>query len=255
MLADKRTGAGTINAPTLRSFIPELSYDAAKRVLHSLQEKRYIYRRITPYSKIVYPFWVNRYIPSAGLHKGLQIDLAKVFESKDIKDIAYVKVAPVDAPEGAPEGAPDPAPNYKKGEERQEKRNKTPISKSESASICASADEAKPSGVMTQAKHNMQGASALPSALPSKAQSGSTGATTQKHAKAASQVQTVVVDPVDYMTYAPSRVSEDVASAAGLAYRMTKTSYVDLATDRPVPWPDAILRLKTAVLRRQQTAS
>jgi hypothetical protein len=44
MLADKGTGAGTINAPSLCAFLPGLSYDSAKRVLLSLEEKRYIFR-------------------------------------------------------------------------------------------------------------------------------------------------------------------------------------------------------------------
>lgn len=167
MLADKGTGAGTINAPTLRYFVPELSYDAAKRVLQNLEEKRYIYRKITPFSRKVYPFWVNRYIPSVGPHKDCQIDLTKVFESKDIKDIAYINHAPDDAPQGAPEGAPDPALNYKNREITKEKRNQPSIKNRESASGSSSVVEARPSSMMTKAQHTVQVASAPPSALPS----------------------------------------------------------------------------------------
>ena len=166
MLADKETGRGTINAPTLRYFIPELSYHAAKRVLLSLEIKRYIYRQITPFSKIVYPFWVNRYLLSAGLHKGLRNDLTKVFESKDINDIAYINPALDDAPQGAPEGAPDPALNYKKGEEKIEKRNKA-INSSESASVCAPSDNTNSSTAIASAQPTVKRASALPCAPPS----------------------------------------------------------------------------------------
>lgn len=125
MLADKSTGAGTINAPTLRTFLPELSYDAAKRILLSLEEKRYIYRKIIPFSTRVYPYWVNKYVPSTGPHKLLQTDLSQVFESKNIKDIRYGKSAPDPALEGALEGAPDPAPHYKNGKGKQEKEKTT----------------------------------------------------------------------------------------------------------------------------------
>jgi hypothetical protein len=169
MLADKCTGRGTINAPTLRCFVPELSKDAAKRVLNSLEEKRYIYRKIIPFSKVVYPFWVNRFIPSAGPHKGLQIDLAKVFESKDIKDIAYIDLAPHNAPEGAPEGAPDPAHNYKTREVITNKRNKPTINSSESASVCAASENTESPSAAADAKQTVKRASALPCALPNPA--------------------------------------------------------------------------------------
>ncbi len=122
MLANKSTGAGTINAPTLRTFLPGLSYDAAKRVLLALEEKRYIFRRIVPFSKLVYQYWVNRYTPTVGRYKSLQCNLAKVFESRSVKDIEYVQPVPEDAPEAAPDGALAPPLHYKKGEQRSEKR-------------------------------------------------------------------------------------------------------------------------------------
>jgi hypothetical protein len=165
MLADKETGAGTINAPCLRSFVPHLSYDAAKRVLLSLEEKHYIYRKIKYKSDLPYPFWVNRYIPSAGPHKGLQIDLAKVSKSKDFKDITYINHAPEDAPQGASEGAPDPALHYKTREEKHKKGNKALINRVKSASVSASLDDTTPPIVITQAQHTVSGASALHSAL------------------------------------------------------------------------------------------
>ncbi len=83
MLADKATGAGKINGPVLRTFLPGLTVDAAKRVLQSLEEKRYIFRKITPRSPILYPFWVNRYRPTVGPYRLLQLSLVEVFETKD----------------------------------------------------------------------------------------------------------------------------------------------------------------------------
>lgn len=115
LLADKSTGSGTINAPTLRTFLPELSYDAAKRTLLSLEDKRYIFREIIPFSKRVYRFWVHRYTPSAGPHKLLQTDCSQAFETNDAKHVRYVK----SAPEGAPEGALEGALHYEKGKGNQ----------------------------------------------------------------------------------------------------------------------------------------
>ena len=165
MLADKATGRGTINAPSLRTFLPELSYDAAKRALLSLEEKHYIYRQITPFSKRVYPYWVNRYTVTDGPRKLLQIDLSQVFESRNIADIRYVDPVPEGAREGAPEGARDPALNYKKREKKQEKREYSPIGNSVSASVCEPMKEAKPITTAAIAHRTNVPASALPCAL------------------------------------------------------------------------------------------
>jgi hypothetical protein len=262
MLADKKTGAGTINAPALRYFIPELEYDAAKRVLHSLEEKRYIYRKIKPYSKIVYPYWVNRYAPSVGLHKGLQIDLTKVFQSKDVNDIAYINHAPDDAPQGAPEGAPDPAPNYKKEEVRQEKGNKTSISKNESASICASSDEAKSSIAQAEAQRNMQRASALPSALPSKAQSETTAVTSPPQTNAQPDISRMSAEDYfkhigqqlpsgdwngitadQFLSFDPRETPREQFWDAQLKWIPNRWEHRDMDTDKHVSWPDAIRRI------------
>ena len=116
LLADAKTGTGTINAPTLRTFLPDLSYEAAKRVLKSLEDKKYIYRQITPMSKLVYPFWVNKYVPSTGPYKDRQLDLTEVFETKDIKRRRYVRPAPDSSPEAAPDYRLNTTPNYNKGQ-------------------------------------------------------------------------------------------------------------------------------------------
>jgi hypothetical protein len=94
LLADKSTGRGTINAPSIHTYLPGLKYDSAKRTLQSLEEQGYIWRQITPMSKLVYPYWVNRYEITDGPHSTLQTDLSQVFESRDIKDIRYVKAGP-----------------------------------------------------------------------------------------------------------------------------------------------------------------
>ena len=101
MLADKSTGSYTINGLTLRSYLPGLSQDAAKRILKSLEEKRYIYRDITPRSPIAYPCWIHRYEPTVGKYKSLQLDLSQVFENKDTSKLRYVERAPDIALEGA----------------------------------------------------------------------------------------------------------------------------------------------------------
>jgi hypothetical protein len=90
LLADSKTGRGTINAAAIRAFLPDLSYEAAKRALKSLEDKQYIWRQITPHSKALYPYWVNRYEVSQGPRKSLQIDLSRVFESKDVSQLMYI---------------------------------------------------------------------------------------------------------------------------------------------------------------------
>ena len=128
MLADKETGAGTINAPTLRTFLPGLSYDAAKRVLLTLEEKWYIYREIVPFSKHVYRYWVNRFTPSVGKYKALQCSLTKAFETRDVKNIEYVQPALEDAPEPAPEDARDAALHYNKEKDKYKDQRKDSLS-------------------------------------------------------------------------------------------------------------------------------
>jgi len=108
--ADAATGRGTINAPTLLSFLPGLLLSTAKDTLLSLQKKGHIWRNITPYSKRVYPYWVNGYEVSRGRYKGLRISLAEVFKSKDIRAIRYEHPAPHDQPETLPEGLPQALP-------------------------------------------------------------------------------------------------------------------------------------------------
>jgi hypothetical protein len=135
MLADSSTGAGTINAPTLRAFLPELSYDAAKRALLALEEKGYIYRAITPFSTRAYRFWVGNYRPTTGPHRSLQTDISKALETRDVSDIKYIKPALEGAPEGAPETALEGAPNYKK--EKDTKKETTPIEPTVCASVSA----------------------------------------------------------------------------------------------------------------------
>jgi hypothetical protein len=121
MLADKSTGMGRINAPVLRYFIPELSKDAAKRTLEGLAQKGYIFREIKERSPLPYPYWVNKYMPTTGKYKLLQLFVGEAIANNDVRYIKYVKGAPEDAPEGAPEDAPEGAHYYKKGEGEVEK--------------------------------------------------------------------------------------------------------------------------------------
>jgi hypothetical protein len=142
-LADRRTGSGTINAPSLRAFLPELSYDAAKRVLCSLESKGYVFRDIVPYSKLVYRFWINKYRPTEGKHKSLQINISKALESRDVNDIEYIDTALEGALEGALETALEGAPNYEKREERSENREQPYIENE----VCASASDSMSASV------------------------------------------------------------------------------------------------------------
>ncbi|MGC2210395.1 MAG: hypothetical protein WA532_09830 [Candidatus Korobacteraceae bacterium] len=100
LLASKDTGSGTINANTLAAFMGEgLDYESdvlrnrqrgKQRVLRNLESKHYIFRRIVPHSKRAYRYWVNKYQITDGPYKSRRLDLAQVFESKDIADISYV---------------------------------------------------------------------------------------------------------------------------------------------------------------------
>jgi hypothetical protein len=94
LLADKSTGRGTTNAAAIRTFLPGVGYDSAKRALLSLQQKGYIWRQITPQSKLVYPYWINRYEITDGPRKMLQTNLSEVFENGDIRAIKYDSSAP-----------------------------------------------------------------------------------------------------------------------------------------------------------------
>ena len=138
-LADRRTGSGTINASSLRHFLPELSRDAAKRVLCSLESKGYVFRDIVPFSPKVYHFWVNKYQPTDGKYKLLQLDISKALETRDVKDIQYVDPALEGALEGAPETALEGAHYYKKREERKEK-GKYPSTEQD---VCASLSDSR----------------------------------------------------------------------------------------------------------------
>lgn len=119
MLADRRTGSYTINQPTLRVFLPELSKGAAQDALASLERKRYIYRAVVPRAKNAYRYWIDNFIPTDGAHKSSRLDLSEVFETKDISKLRYVKVNPETPPVTLPQGQPQ-TPNSNKKREREE---------------------------------------------------------------------------------------------------------------------------------------
>lgn len=125
-LADHRTGSGTTNAAAIRTYLPGLTYSSAKRALLSLEEKHYIYRDIVPQSKRVYRYWVNRYEPSDGPYKSLQINLSEVFHSKDSKNIRYVEAAPQTSLQTPPQTAPQTALYNNNDKENQKHKKKSP---------------------------------------------------------------------------------------------------------------------------------
>jgi hypothetical protein len=126
LLADKDTGMGHINGPVLRTYFPSLTVDHAKRILISLERKKYIWRKIIRRSVYIYPYWLNAYTMYSEGHKSLQTDLTKVFESKDISDIRYVTPALQGAPQSALQGAPRSAlqgAHYNNKDNKKDKNN------------------------------------------------------------------------------------------------------------------------------------
>lgn len=114
-LADAKTGRGYINAAALCStYLPELKYDSAKRILQSLQDKGIIYRRITHASKKLYPFWLHGFQISDGPNKMLWTNLEQVFITDDLGSIQYEKAVPDCYPDHHPDHPPDHAPNNNK---------------------------------------------------------------------------------------------------------------------------------------------
>ena len=112
LLADAKTGSGHINAAAIRTYLPELEYETAKRILKSLQDKRFLYRQIRHSSKALYPYWIHGYQISDGPHKMSWTNLSQVFVTRDINLTRYDKSAPEDTPEHTPEVAPEVAPEH-----------------------------------------------------------------------------------------------------------------------------------------------
>ena len=214
LLADKGSGRGTINAPALTFFLPGLSYDAAKRVLESLEDKRYVFRDITKFSKNVYPYWVDKYLVTTGPHRSHRIDLSKVFESGDVRDIRYVQSAPEDAPQDAPdnarERAPDAALHYKKETEKEKDNKKTPSVMEGVASVHSPKDHPNPAARQIKAERTDNRASAPPSAPEGPASSERTDAV-----------------PIDPEPFDPRRVPYADLSRAGLEWDRNSGNLVD----------------------------
>jgi hypothetical protein len=131
LLADKETGSYTINGPTLRAFLPGLTKGGAQRTLESLQQKRYIYRDVTPRSPLAYPYWVEGFKPTIGIRKELQLDLSEVFTTKDISKRRWVTAVPATKPATKPDGELDTEPdgaNYNEKEKKKDtKKGDSPI--------------------------------------------------------------------------------------------------------------------------------
>lgn len=227
-LADRRTGSGTINAPSLRAFLPELSHDAAKRVLCSLEDKGYVFRDIVPFSKRVYRFWINKYRPTDGKYKALQINIAKALESRDVNDIEYVNPAPEGALEGAPETAPEGALHYKKREKRIEKKE-NPITEDEvCASQCATVCNTMSDTVSTQRSAQMGTACATHDAQQSAPHDAPHDAT--------HSMQQNVHHDVHHVLRTPEEV--------GLRWSGYDGAYIDLASGQELTFDQAQRRLR-----------
>lgn len=112
LLANSKTGSGHINAAVLLSYLPELKYNTAKRVLLSLEVKRFVYRQIVHASKNVYGYWLHGYQISEGKNRLRWTNLSQVFVSRDIKDIQYDEVAPDVVLDVVPDVVPDMVPDH-----------------------------------------------------------------------------------------------------------------------------------------------
>lgn len=248
LLADKSTGRGYINGPVLRTYLPDFSRDAAKRVLESLEDKGYIYRQIVTRSTRIYPYWVNRFIPSTGPHKLLQLSLEQVFESKDIKDIKYIKAAPESAPEGAPESAPDPAPegaHYNKKDKEKEKEKENPlIVNGEYAYWCDSnSSSGRPMDSMTMHTSGQRGAH-VASRWP---HDGAHVASHQGVGMRWDGAQGGYVDANSGMNVPWKEARKRIANV-GLEQFGDK--FFDLSTKAPVAWNDAQTRISGPIERK-----
>jgi hypothetical protein len=104
-----------MNAAYLRSFLIDMSTDASKRVLLSLETKGYIFRDVTPRSPLLYTYWVNGYLVTCGSRVGSRLNIAKALASKDVTDIEYVQSAPESAPDCLPLRYPQSSKCYSEG--------------------------------------------------------------------------------------------------------------------------------------------
>lgn len=113
-LADKKTGGYKINASALATWSGGLlSTDAADRALRGLEVKHYVYRKTKLGSSKVYPYWINKYLLTAGPKAGRRLNLDDLFEKGDVEvdDIlAFAEdIAGADAEPPAGDGAEPPA--------------------------------------------------------------------------------------------------------------------------------------------------
>ena len=126
MLADRKTGSYTINAPTLRAFLPDMKNNAAQDALASLERKGYIYRDVKSREKVPYRYWIDGFTPTDGPHKGRRLDLSQVLGTKDTSKLRYVTAsADTHAETGVQTGVETHAENVnnnKTGEREGEKR-------------------------------------------------------------------------------------------------------------------------------------
>lgn len=124
LLADSGTGMGYINSPLLHYYLRDLSLAGAKRTLLSLEEKGYIFRKITPHARHAYPFWIDRYYITSGRKAHSRVDLSDVFASKDIKDIKYGPGDPETRPDGEPVGEPVSGPEGVHSNKKEKEKDK-----------------------------------------------------------------------------------------------------------------------------------
>jgi hypothetical protein len=119
IMADASTGCGKINGAVLHSCAPCFkNSEAAQRALKSLEDKGYIYRQVKLRSPIVYPYAIDKYIPTTGPHKDRQVSVAKARNSHRFEDIEYLQVA-ADTADGTAAGTAAEAADYYKNETKE----------------------------------------------------------------------------------------------------------------------------------------
>lgn len=239
-LADRRTGSGTINGPSLRAFLPDLSHDSAKRTLSSLECKGYVFRDIVPFSKRVYRYWINKYRPTDGKYKMRQINLSKALETRNVNDIEYIDLAPESAPDTAPETAPEGALHYKKREKRIEKRENPSIENDVCASVCDAVSDSMKRTACHTAERTSGSASAPQDAHHEAHQSAHHEAHQVMHQPMRHDMQQIVHHPVHHeTTQEMQHVNNTQPEEVGLKWSGYEGAYVETKSGRVLTFEES----------------
>lgn len=128
-LADKATGSYNINSGAVMFWTNgQIGKDGADRALRGLEEKGYIVRDITPGHKGVYPYHIQKYLPTAGSDEGKVLTFTKKPNGAE-KIAELLDYFGAEAAEEMPTVMPMVMPTDGADKTRREKRNGKPESK------------------------------------------------------------------------------------------------------------------------------